>query len=82
MDKRMRYLIAIGCGVVQIVFGMKFCPESFEPILFWALPLFHKIWPPLLSGPNPIAAFWCLILNTVIISAVVFWILGVRKRIS
>jgi hypothetical protein len=79
--ERMRIFIAIGCGVIQIVLAMKFCPESWEPVVYWALPLFHKIWHPWESGPNPIACFWSLVLNAVIISVAVFWILGLRKKI-
>jgi hypothetical protein len=77
----MRYFIAIGCGVIQMVLAMKFCPESWVPVVYWALPFFHKIWHPLLSGPSPIAGFWCLVLNGIIISAAVFVILGLRKKI-
>jgi hypothetical protein len=79
--ERMRYFIAIGCGVAQIVLAMKFCPESFEPVVYWALPVFHQIWHPWESGPNPAACFASLVLNAVIISAAVFWILGFRKRV-
>jgi hypothetical protein len=71
----MRFFIAIVCGVVQIVLAMNFCPENWEPVVYWALPFFHKIWHPLLPGPNPIACFWCLVLNAVLISATVFWML-------
>jgi hypothetical protein len=77
----MRIFIAICCGVIQIFLAMKFCPESWEPVVYWALPLFHKIWHPLLSGPNPIACIWCLVLNAIIISIVVFVILGLRKKV-
>jgi hypothetical protein len=76
----MRYFIAIGCGVAQIVLAM-FWPESFEPVVYWSLPLFHRIWHAWDSGPNPAACFASLVLNAVIISAAVFWILGFRKKI-
>ncbi|HEV2693096.1 MAG TPA: hypothetical protein VG347_09405 [Verrucomicrobiae bacterium] len=76
----MRIFAAIFCGVIQIVLAMKFCPESCEPIVYWALPFFHKIWHPLSSGPSPIACFSCLMLNATIISAAVFMVLGLRKK--
>ena len=78
--KRMRVFIAICCGVIQIFLAMKFCPESWEPAVYWALPFFHKIWHPWESGPNPIAWSWCLILNAIIIATVVYLVLGLGKK--
>jgi hypothetical protein len=78
--ERMRIFIAICCGVLQIFLAMKFCPESWEPMVYWSLPLFHQIWHPFASGPNPIACFAGLVLNAIIIAAVVFVILGLRKK--
>jgi hypothetical protein len=77
---RMKIFISICCGVVPMYLALKFCPESLEPVVYWSLPLFHQIWHPWVSGPNPIACFWCLVLNAVIIAICVFSLLSLRKR--
>jgi hypothetical protein len=76
----MRVFIAICCGVIPMMFAFKFCPESLEPVVYWSLPLFHRIWHPFASGPNPVACFASLVLNAVIISTMVFVILRLMKR--
>ncbi|MGC9944742.1 MAG: hypothetical protein ABSE48_23210 [Verrucomicrobiota bacterium] len=76
----MKIFIAICCSVIQIILAMNFCPEDWEPVVYWASPIFHKIWHPLTSGPNPIAGFWCLVLNGIIISVAIFMALGLRKK--
>ena len=62
-----------------MVFAFEFCPESLEPVVYWSLPLFHRIWHPLASGPNPVAGLAGLVLNAVIISAMVFVMLRLMK---
>ena len=79
--ERMRIVIAICCGVIQIVLAKKFCPESCDPVVYWPLPLFHLIWHPFASVPNPIACFAGLVLNAIILSSAVFVILGLLKKI-
>jgi hypothetical protein len=79
--ERMRIFVAICCGVVPMMLAFKFCPESFEPVVYWSLPIFHRIWHPFASGPNPVACFAGLILNAVVISVAVFLILSLRKKI-
>ena len=64
-----------------MILAFKFCPESFEPVVYWSLPLFHQIWHPFASGPNPMACFAGLVLNAVVISGLVFGILGFRKKV-
>jgi hypothetical protein len=78
--ERMRYILAIGCGVIQMVLAIRYCPESWEPVVYWSLPLFHGIWHPFASGPNPAACFAALVLNAIVVSTAVFGILGLRKR--
>ena len=63
-----------------MILAPKLCPESFEPVVYWSLPLFHRIWHPLASGPNPIAGLAGLILNALLISGAAFLILSLRKK--
>ena len=76
----MRYSIAICSGVILMVLAMKFCPESWEPVVYWSLPLFHRIWHPFASGPNPVACFAGLVLDAIIISAAVIVFLGLKRK--
>jgi hypothetical protein len=78
----MKISIAICCGVVATFLSFEFCSDagSLFPVVYWALPFFHLIFHPLLSGPSPQACLCCLALNFIIIVAVVFTLLSLRKR--
>jgi hypothetical protein len=57
------------------------CPESWEPAVYWSMPLFHRIFPPWESGPNPKAAGCALIVDTIIMTGLLFWVLkGIRTK--
>ncbi len=70
-----RTLITLSTGFLLLVLQMQACPESFEPVVYWSLPLFHTFFHPLLSGPIPLACFCSVLLNAGLASVVVFWFL-------
>lgn len=72
----LRALVAISCGLFLIIVEWRFCPESFEPVIYWALPLFHRFFHPLASGPSPQACLCSLVLNSVLVTGGVFWFLS------
>ena len=73
----MRITVSVLVGILAMVVAVRVCPEDWEPVLYWALPGFHLVFPPLLSGPSPTACLYCLLLNAVVISSVVFGVLYV-----
>lgn len=76
----MKIIVSILVGILSMVIAVPTCPEDWEPVLYWALPGFHRVFPPLLSGPSPTACLCCLLLNSVVISSVVFGVLRVTGR--
>jgi hypothetical protein len=76
MSRVARALVAISCGFFLIIVEWKFCPESFEPVIYWSLPLFHMFLHPLASGPSPQAGLCSLVLNSVLVTGGVFWFLS------
>jgi hypothetical protein len=63
------------CGGSLVAFlGIK-CPESWQPVLYWSMPVFHKIFPPWTAGPNPKAAGCALIIDAIILTGLFFWLL-------
>ena len=65
---------AFCAGTIVAVLGIR-CPESWEPGLYWSMPLFHKVFPPWTAGPNPKAAGCALIVDAVILTGVFYWAL-------
>jgi hypothetical protein len=72
-------IAAFFAGIAVAVLGTK-CPESWEPAVYWSMPLFHKIFPPWAAGPNPKAAGCALIVDAIILTGVVFWLLRSRGK--
>ncbi len=76
MQGMKRTRIAICAVVAAIVIATlvdRNCPESWEPIVYWALPMLHLFMLPLDSGPNPFAAFCCLLINAAILSITMYF---------
>lgn len=65
-------------GTLVAVLAIK-CPESWEPGLYWSMPLFHKIFPPWTAGPNPKAAGCALIADAIILTSLLFWALRSKR---
>lgn len=76
----MKLFVSICCGVIPMYLAFRFCPESLEPVVYWSLPIFHQIFHPFESGPNPMACLCGLVLNAIIITAGVFTLLSWSKR--
>jgi hypothetical protein len=76
MSLVVRALVAIFSGLFLIFVEWKFCPASFEPVIYWSLPLFHKFFHPLASGPSPQACLASLVLNSVLVTGGIFWFLS------
>lgn len=69
------------CWGGLIVFGvLSNCPENLEPVLLWSLPLFHKFFPPLLSGPNPIACLCASAIDVIIMATITFMLLSIKRK--
>jgi hypothetical protein len=60
-------------GAVAVL--AKVCPESCEPVLYWSMPVFHQIFPPWTAGPNPKAAGCALIIDSLILTVLLFLVL-------
>ena len=68
-------IIAAFCaGLLVGVIGIQ-GPESWDPVVYWSVPLFHKIFPPWTAGPNPKAAGCALIADAIILTCLLFWVL-------
>jgi hypothetical protein len=80
MSTIVRAAIAVGCGVVIILLEWKVFPVGSEPVVYWSLPFFHLIFHPLTSGPSPQAGLCAWVLNAVLVTAVVFLLLSLRRR--
>ena len=70
---------AFCAGTLVAFLGIK-CPEPCEPVLYWSMPLFHKIFPPWTAGPNPKAAGGALIANAIILTGLFFWLLRSKEK--
>ena len=70
-------LVSGGCVVYATA---SFTSERFEPVLYWTLPFFHKIFRPLTAGPNPKAMICALLTDTALITALAFLLLGFKKQ--
>ena len=69
------------CAGGLIVFGIAVnCPGNLEPALFWSMPLFHKFFPPLSSGPNPVAGLLASATNVFILASITFVFLSMARR--
>jgi len=79
MKVAIRALISLICGACIVYVLAALTPERFEPALYWSLPLFHKVFPPWVAGPNPEAAGCALLTNTLLLATVAFLLLS-RKR--
>ena len=80
MKPALRILVSI-CWGWLIVFGLSSnCPENFEPALAWSLPLFHKLFPPLESGPNPVAYLYALATDVIILATITFILLSIKRK--
>jgi len=67
-------LSAFGAGTFVAFLGIK-CPEPWEPVVYWSMPVFHKIFPPWTAGPNPKAVGCALIADAIILTGLLFWLL-------
>jgi hypothetical protein len=72
-------LSAFCAGTLVAVLGIK-CPEPWEPVLYWSMPVFHQIFPPWTAGPNPKAAGCALIVDAIILTGVLFWLLRSKGK--
>ena len=63
MGIAMRAVVAVSSGLFLFALAFKACPESLESAVYWSLPLFHRAFHPLASGPSPQACFSALALN-------------------
>ena len=72
-----RASLAVGCGLLFIYLEYKVCPEGLEPVVYWSLPIFHLFFHPWASGPNPQACLCSLVLNSVLVTGVVY-LLGAK----
>src|SRR6266568_5009874 len=79
MNFPVRALISICCGLLLIMVEWQACPPRLEPVLYWSEPLFRRFFLDTVSGPNPLADLCGLVLNSVVVTAVVFVLLP-RKR--
>ena len=83
MTPAARILLSVVCASLIVFALARVCPEDYEAALYWSLPIFHKVAPPLHSGPNPYAALYALVTNTAILALPLFLLLGrVRRRFS
>src|SRR5512140_1769393 len=82
MSFLLRAFIAVAFGLLLIFLECRVCPVSREPVLYWSLPLFHKIFPPLASGPSPQACLCSLVLNSVLLTGGIFWLLSGRGTVK
>jgi hypothetical protein len=73
-------VVSLVCGGCIVYALAHFTGESFEPVLYWSLPLFHEIYPPWVAGPNPEAVGCVLLTNTVLIAALTFLLLSFKKK--
>jgi hypothetical protein len=53
-------------------------PERFESVLYWPLPMFHKVFHPLYSGPSPQAAFCSLVTDAILLAVPIFVLALIR----
>lgn len=65
--------LLLGGAIVSLLWLV--CPERWENVLFWSLPVFHRAFPPWTAGPNPYAALCSLALDAVIVASVAFVVL-------
>jgi hypothetical protein len=80
MKLEARIFISI-CWGVLIVFGvLSNCPEYLEPALVWSLPLFHKFFLPLESGPNPIAYLCASAIDVIILATITFILISIKQK--
>lgn len=78
MNFPLRTFLATSCGQLLIVLEWKVCPVSLEAALNWALPLFQMIFHPLASGSTPQACLCALVLNSVLVTGAIFWLLSTK----
>ena len=85
MKPNHRIILALGCGLALFVAQFLFATgkfESIEPVVLWSMPLFHKVFPPWASGPNPLAAMSSFALNSALFTCAVWLVLRQRRRRS
>ena len=73
-------VLSLACAACIVHVLEAFITERFEPVFYWALPLFHKIYPAWTAGPNPKAMGCALWLNTILIATLTFLLLSLWKR--
>jgi hypothetical protein len=74
-------IVSAFCAGSLVAFLANKLPERLEPALYWSMPVFHKIFPPWTSGPNPKAAGCALMADAIILTVLLFSVLrGKRKR--
>ncbi len=80
MKLGVRIFISI-CWGGLIVFGvLSNCPDNLEPVLLWSLPLFHKFFPPLSSGPNPVACLYASAIDVIILATITLTLLFLKRK--
>ena len=80
MSFPVRALISICCGLLLIMVEWRACPPRLEQVLYWSEPLFRRFFPDVVSGQNPLAELCGLVLNSVVVTAVVFVLLPRKRR--
>jgi hypothetical protein len=46
--------------------------------MYWSMPFFHWVFPPWTAGPNPKAAVCALIVDAIVLTVLLFWVLCSR----
>lgn len=80
MRSALTFLASLACAGVIIFVLQRLCPERFEMVLYWPLPLFHLFFHPLASGPSPLAGFCSLVTDAFIVAGLIFLFLIWRGR--
>jgi len=79
MKATLRIFISLIFGVFVAGALDLLTPERFEPVVYWSLPLFHKVFIPWESGPNPTAVIFALLVDAILIALLIFWLLPKKK---
>jgi len=63
--------VIAGAAIANVLLRNR--PESWDPFVYWALPMLHVFMRPLDSGPNPAAAVCCILINAAIFSVAIYF---------